>query len=1028
MEGRTGRGDAVSHGNLPSHGTAASHGNASPDGVPLVGRHDVLRAFDEALDATATDAFRFLALTGEPGAGKSRLLNELWAAAESRKLRPLAGRAAEFEQEMPFGAVVDSLDDHLEEHKPDLPPAALRLLGTVFPALADISDHPPAASPDSQVARYQLHRTVRHLLDALAGPDGLVLILDDLHWADDATIELLDHLVRHPPRARVLVAVAYRPAQASPRLAALVDAAGPQGLRVTVGPLTQREVAEFLGPEVSRARCEALFKASGGNPFYLEALAKMGAGAAPVVGGADRKDWSRGVANLTELPPAVRAALQVELSALPPEALRMARGAAVAADVFEPALAAVAAEMEQAAALTALDVLTGHDVVRAAPGGRFRFRHPLVRHVAYASTAAGWRIAAHSRVSSRLAELGAPAAVRAHHVVRSARFGDGEAIRTLVEAARGIAYQAPGTAAYWLEAALELMPDGAEAGAGGFPDRVELLLELAEVQAVSGHAEAGRETARTLLGLLPLDDTVRRARAVLFCAIMERQLGRIHEARALVLDELRRITDRQTPEAVLLRIRLVADRIQRIDTRGSQAVLNTIPDSAPGWSPGLTAAVVSMRPMVSYGRGEVDEAIAYAEKADRLISAASDTDFTDCLDSFAWLIFAEAFLGMYDSALRHVERLVSITRTTGQTYILGYFLAGQSRILAQQGRMAEAAALADEATAVARELRSQEVLAYGLTQQCLTASWMGDHDRALRAGEEAVANDTGSGEWWTHMAHVARAIAIINAGRPDEGAQALIAACGDGTLGLDFGTLVMCAETLAYVRAAQADAAPGKNDTAPRKKVPAPRKKDTAPRKDDNDAGYWADIADAIANPALTGDVGMARLARAHALRAGDPAASAALAAEAAGLLTKAGRRPDAGRAELAAGLAHAAAGDRTAARERIRAAADVFEACGMRGLHAQAVREQRRLGVRVPSGGTAPAKRPRKDLPFGLSPREHEIALLVAEECSNQQIAERLFLSVRTVETHLSRVFAKIDVTSRVGVATAMNRAQQTE
>src|SRR5690606_41369408 len=135
-----------------------------------------------------------------------------------------------------------------------------------------------AAPPDSQGARDQLHRTVRHLLEQRAEPSGLVLILDDLHGADDATIELLDHLARHPPRARVLVAVAYRPAQASPRLAALVDAAGPQGVRVSVEPLSQSEVRDFLGPEVSRSRCEALFKASGGNPFYLEALAKMAGG------------------------------------------------------------------------------------------------------------------------------------------------------------------------------------------------------------------------------------------------------------------------------------------------------------------------------------------------------------------------------------------------------------------------------------------------------------------------------------------------------------------------------------------------------------------------------------------------------------------------------------------------------------------------------------------------------------------------------------------------------------------------------
>ncbi|WP_131760140.1 ATP-binding protein, partial [Actinomadura fibrosa] len=863
-------------------GRAARDAGAQTGVAPLVGRRDALDALHRALDG-AEAGYGLLALVGEPGAGKTRLLTELADAATERKLPFLAGRAAEFEQEMPFGAVVDALDDRLEEHALDLPPAALRLLGSVFPALADIAADPPAASPVSQVARYQLHRTVRHLLERLAAPSGLVLILDDLHWADDATVELLDHLVRHPPRARLLLAVAYRPAQASPRLAALVDAAGPQGVHVSVDPLTRDEVEQFLGPDVSRSRCEALYKASGGNPFYLEALARMDGADDPAGGraGLERHGWERGVANLTEVPPAVRTALQVELSALPPDALLLARGAAVAADVFEPALAAVAAEMDQADALAALDVLTAHDVVRPASGGRFRFRHPLVRHVAYASTAAGWRLAAHDRVSSRLTELGAPATVRAHHVVRSARFGDRDAIATLVDAARVVGVQAPGTAAYWLEAALRLMPDesdapgtpGTGAAHGAHPDRVELLVELTHVQAVSGRAEEGRQTARALLALLPPEDTVRRARTVQLCAVMERQLGRIHEARAIVLDELRRITDRRTPEAVLLRIRLVADRIQRIDSRGSQAVLDTIPESAPEWSPGLTAAVASMRPMVSYARGEVEEAVAYAQTADQLFSAASDHDFADCLDCVLWLVWAETFLGMYDSALRHVERLVTIARATGQGYILGYMLAGQARILFLQGRLEEAAAFADEATAVGRELRSQETLAYGLTQQCLAASYMGEHERALRAGDEAVANDTGSGEWWTHMAHVARAIAIINAGRHEEGAEALIAACGDGTQGLDFSTLVICAEILAYVRAAQGDSV---------------------------DALKWADIAEAIAVPAMDGDLGLGRLARAHGLRATDPERAAALAAEAAELLTKTGRRAEAGRAELA--------------------------------------------------------------------------------------------------------------------------------
>ncbi|MGH3242890.1 MAG: response regulator transcription factor, partial [Spirillospora sp.] len=90
--------------------------------------------------------------------------------------------------------------------------------------------------------------------------------------------------------------------------------------------------------------------------------------------------------------------------------------------------------------------------------------------------------------------------------------------------------------------------------------------------------------------------------------------------------------------------------------------------------------------------------------------------------------------------------------------------------------------------------------------------------------------------------------------------------------------------------------------------------------------------------------------------------------------------------------------------------------------LHAQAVREQRRLGVRVPAKGGSGGRNSR--LPGGLSKREYEVASLVVEGCTNSQIAERLFVSIRTVETHLSHIFAKFGVSSRVGVVNALSRA----
>ncbi len=580
-------------------GSAAALGSAHAV-APLVGRHDALRAFGEALDASAGGTCSFLGLVGEPGAGKTRLLDELAAGAAGRGLVTLRGRGAEFEQEMPFGVVVDALDDQVEAAWPGL---ATRLgeetsglLASVLPAVRAAAPGPgpsPGAAPvRGLTGRYRTYRAIRRLLEDLAVPHGLVLILDDVHWADDASIELLDHLVRHPPRGRVLVAIAYRPAQASARLVALLARATARGRQIPVGPLTVAETEELLGPDLSRPRCHALHQASGGNPFYLEALARMDQ---PALLRIDEVDGS-------ELPPAVRAALQLELEGLSPATLRVAQAAAVAADEFEPALAAVAAEVGEDEALAALNEMALRDIVRPGAAGRLRFRHPLVRRATYDCAAVGWRLGAHARIAAHLAEVAAPAALRAHHVARSASFGDQAAVATLLEAAREVAPHAPATAAHWLEAALAIMP----AEPGGSGRQLDLLLELAGLRAVSGQLAEGREAAREVLRRLPLGDHARRAKAARFCALMERQLDRPQEARAVLLDELRRIPDPQSPTAVPLRTRLVAESLMRGDVRAAQAVLDLIPEDSrrPGTQrrPGHRGAAAAARLRPGPGR------------------------------------------------------------------------------------------------------------------------------------------------------------------------------------------------------------------------------------------------------------------------------------------------------------------------------------------------------------------------------------------------------------------------------------------
>ena len=975
----------------PAAVRASAVAGRTTDAAPLVGRREALHVFGDALDASSGGSFRFLSLVGEPGAGKTRLLGALAADAAARDLASLWGRAAEFEQEMPFGVVVDALDDHVEASLPGL---ALRLgaetsglLATVLPSLRAAAPGPgaPASGPGSDPAgRYRLYRGMRRLLEELADPDGLVLILDDVHWADNASVELLDHLVRHPPRGRVLVAIAYRPAQASARLAALLASAATHGRQVPVGPLTFAEAEELLGPGMSRPRCQVLHKASGGNPFYLEALARMDQHAQLTTGSAD------GSADGSELPPAVRAALQLELTGLSPAALRVAQAAAVAADEFEPALAAVAAEVTEDEALAAMNEMAARDIVRPASPGRLRFRHPLVRRATYDSAAAGWRLGAHARIAAHLAEVSAPAALRAHHVERSAPFGDQAAIATLLEAAREVAAQAPAAAAHWLEAALKMMPVET-AGPGR---QLELLLEVARLRAVSGQLVEGREAAREALRRLPLGDFARRALAARFCALMERQLDRPHEARAVLLGELRRIPDPQSPAAVPLRTRLVAESLMRGDIRAAQAVLDLIPESAAALEPSVAVAIAALRPLPAYTLGRIADAARFIEAAGQLVAAAPDDHLAEWLDAIAWLCWTETVMGRHGSALAHFERAVAIARSTGQGYIISNLLAGQAQVQTMLGRLEEATAAAEEAAEVARLLGSGHQLVFALTQQCLAASWSGEDQAAVRLGERAARTGKGNGEWSGAQAQYALAVALINAGRREAGRDAMVRACNNFHRPmLDQRSLLSACEMMAYV---EADG--GTPDEASR----------------------WADRAAKVARPdaAHPGQEASSGLARAHALRGMQPGAAAAAAAEAARHFDAAGLLIDAGRARLCAGVAWAAADDGSQARAELAAAAEIFAACGARSRHAATVREQRRLGVRV----APPAAAGRGAGPHGLTERELDVIRLVGEGYTNHQISESLFVSVRTVETHLSHIFTKLGVTTRTGILKAVS------
>jgi predicted ATPase len=280
-------------------------------GGTIVGRRVELAALEARLDQLARGVGGLIVeLAGEPGIGKTRLLAELRARALGRAMTVLAGRAAEFEGEIPFGLFADALDETVlglgERGLKALGPQVAEELTAVLPSLGGRFG---ARAGGVQTERYRAHRAVRALLEGLAARSPLVLTLDDIHWADPASAELLSYLLSRPPRGPALVAVAFRQGRVGSRLAHALSSAVREGTgeRIDLGPLTVAESLELLGGDSRDV--EPLYRDCGGNPFFLQQLART-PGLAGVRSLVPLEDL--------EVPPAVRAALGEELSQLSP--------------------------------------------------------------------------------------------------------------------------------------------------------------------------------------------------------------------------------------------------------------------------------------------------------------------------------------------------------------------------------------------------------------------------------------------------------------------------------------------------------------------------------------------------------------------------------------------------------------------------------------------------------------------------------------------------------------------------------------
>jgi DNA-binding CsgD family transcriptional regulator/tetratricopeptide (TPR) repeat protein len=961
----------------------------------LVGRADELDSIERLLDQLDRGTPGAVAVVGEPGIGKTRLLRELAARAEVRGHLVLGGSASELEQDLPFSVFIDALDEYLR----GLEPSRLALLDDqvraelahVFPSLWALAGGREVAL---QQERYRSHRSVRELLERLADPAPLVLVLDDAQWADSASVELLGALLRRPPTSPVLMAFGVRPHLTRERLTGAFERALREGVltRIELGALSPAEARALLGDAHDETQAEALYEESGGNPFYLQQLSwafdrATGAASADV-------ELSMAIG----VPSAVAAALAEELRLLSQPARLVLEGAAVAGDPFEPELAAVAARTSEDSTMEAVDELLRLDLIRQTDvPRRFQFRHPLVRRAVYETSPGGWRLGAHERLAEALAARGAAVAARAHHVERSAALGDVGAVAVLREAGEATARLAPGSAARWFGGALRLLPQTAPAEV-----RIELLLARARALAAAGYFADSHQAVLEAVAIAPGQPTALRIAVTTACAGVERFLGRYEQANARLVGALRVLPERASAESVELLIELTLNEFYRsryaaMHEWAARAVsaADRVGDAT------LIAAAAIMSAFADAMTGPTDEAQSRRAQGAALVDALSDEELSLRPDAAGWLAIAEVYLDFYAEADAHASRALRLTRETGGGDPLHRLYPVLPRIWYVRGKLAEAAELLDGAIEGGRLLGSPPALAGNLFNRSVVALAVGDLDIALATAEEAVelTRDLDDG-FVTAWAAVRLAGVLLELGQPEQAVELLLDRSGGEELTLIPGgwraycleLLTRCWLGLDRPREAERAAALAEASAASMR-LPL--------------AGAWADRA----NSAVALHAGDCARATERALASADAAEGVGAPIEAALSRTVAGRA-----------FAQAGQGDRAVAE--LQRAAAAFDACGALRYRERAERELGRLGHR-------PHRRTRPGKPDGspiesLTERELQVARLVVDRKTNPEIAADLFLSQKTVETHLRNIFHKMDVPTRVALARAVQRADQ--
>jgi tetratricopeptide (TPR) repeat protein len=647
----------------------------------LVGRRDEVETLRQ-LWLRAMEGRSHLALvSGEPGVGKTRLARELIAAARLHGAEVLQGGCYEFEAITPYLPFVEAIRQWVRGQSPD----GLRLrlgetageLARLAPEItAKLGAQPPAASLAPHEERLRLFDAVTRFFQGVARERGVMLFLDDLHWADHGSLALLHYLVRNLREDRLLVLGAYREVElgrSHPLGAALVDWERERlSTRVALGRLsrddTDRLLAALLGQEgVAPDLAEALFRETEGNPFFAEEVVKSLIEQELLV--REASGWRRRDSQELAIPQSVKAAIGRRLQRLSPacaEALNTAAGLGKQFDFSELAAASTLTEEQL---LDAMDEAAGAQLVRSQSGDRFAFTHDKIREVLHEDLNPVRQRRLHLRIAEGLERLHA-GDLEAHAATLAYHFAESTDLR------RGLTYSIAAAEAaekiYAHDEALSLLDRARECA-----DALEDTARLAAVESAIGRVF-------TAQGTLP--DAI------------------THYERALALT-------RDPGERAILKGRLGEAHARTGDPRGPDFLREALEVLDPVTQTGERARALGNFARYHHYRAEHGRAVEYLEQARALAEPLGDGDLLEVI--YGFLAGAYQHLGRFEDSIAWARRSIEIgERTQAPNAIaMGHeFIAEAS---SNQGDWELALASADADRAFGKRSGSMDRIAWG---------------------------------------------------------------------------------------------------------------------------------------------------------------------------------------------------------------------------------------------------------------------------------------------------------------------------